>query len=143
MYFQLCSASLQHGKAAGKEGTGTNGSSRSQGPESSRGDQPLHHNGRANTVTVSHWSNVLLVCVTGTWPLSPKLAFRIVNRAFFLQRTAWGLCTSHPAGIPIFLAQGHFTPWCFSCARGNLPVKALPAGTGAECVVMGTFSCCD
>lgn len=36
-----------------------------------------------------------------------------------------------------------FTPWCFACARGNLPVRALPAGTEAECVVMGTFSCCD
>lgn len=34
-----------------------------------------------------------------------------------------------------------FTPWCFACARGNLSARALPAGTGAEHVAIGTFSC--
>lgn len=88
------------------------------------------------------------VCVTGTWPLSPKRAFRIVTGHFS--------CRERPGGCahPILLGfpscwDSHlpgtraFTPWCFPCARGNLPVKALTAGTGAECVVMGTFSCCD
>lgn len=36
--------------------------------------------------------------------------FQDLYGAFFLQRTTWGLCTSHPAGIPIFLAQGHLPP---------------------------------
>lgn len=63
-------------------------------------------------------------------------------RASLLQRTAWGLCTSHPVGIPIFLAQRYLPPGA-SLVPEDACVRALPVGTGAECVVMGTFSCCD
>lgn len=142
MYFQLCSASLQHRKAAGKEGTGTNGSSRSQGPESSRGDQPLHRTGRAKTVTVSHWSNVLPVCVTDSWPLSPKGVFKIITEHLSCREQPGGCAHPILLGFPSSWHKGIYPPGA-SLVPEDACVRALPVGTGAECVVMGTFSCCD
>ena len=146
MYFQLCSASLQRRKAVGKEGTGANGCSRSQSPESGMGAHPAHPaSGQQNrspcptaaTVPVCrqcHGVMQYLASVT-------QRCFQDHYKVFLLWKTGRGLCTPHPAGMPISPGTRAFTHWCFACARGNLPARVLPAGTGAECVAMGTSSC--
>lgn len=117
MYFQLCSASPQRRKAAGKEGTGTNGGSRSQSPESSTGDQPVHHSGGAKPVTVSHWSNVLPVCVTATWPLSPKGAFKIIMGHFSCREQPGGCAHPILLGFPSSWHKGIYPLVLHLCQR--------------------------
>lgn len=95
MYFQLCSASLQHRKAAGKEGTEANDCGRSPSPEStplqgSKSSHPIpleQHRQSAGSVTEPRSAQ----------PPSPKGAFRIITGHF--------PCREQPLLIPRDMPQ--------------------------------------
>lgn len=111
MYFQLCSASLQRRKAAGKEGTGTNGCGRSQSLESCTGLIPRtppqgsksgHHvPPEQPTVPVCGQCPGAMQCLASV----TQRHFQDHYRAFVLWKTAPGPCTPHPAGRLSLLAQ--------------------------------------
>lgn len=132
MYFQLCSASLQHRKAGGKEGTGTNDCRRSPSPEStplqgSKSSHPIpleQHCQSAGSVTEPHSAQ----------PPSPKGAFRIITGHF--------PCREQPLqDIPRDMTQGRNqndfqdtvqgpNPWTFHTSATSAPflVSLLPKG---------------
>lgn len=133
MYFQLCSASLQHGKAAGKEGTGQMAAAGARAQSVTQG-LILHTSPRGGKT--GHHVPLQQQCQSGgsiPGPRHPKP----------LSGSLWGISPAEPYPAGMLLSPGTraFTPWCFACARGNLPARALPAGTGAECVAIGTFNC--
>lgn len=77
MYFQLCSASLQHGKAQGQmAAAGARAQKRAEGISLCTILE------EQNQLLCPTGATVLPICVTGTWPLSPKGAFRIITGHF-------------------------------------------------------------
>lgn len=134
----LCLPAAREGGWEG--GHGANGCSRSQSPEHDTGAHPAH-----SAWGLQNWSpcpTAATVPVCGQHPRGHVTQSRFQDHygAFLLQSTAQGLCVPHPAGMLLSPGTRAFTPSCFACARGNLPARALPAGTGAERTAIGTFS---